>query len=182
MRATDFRPNSIFKMEGHIWQVVTYEYVQNDRRRFIRVRIKNLDTGVVQEQRFNGTENFEDAELEFGEYQFSYDAGNYYVFMDSEWNEVNVPKELAADAMRFHTDGTSYTISKIEGKFISVTPPTFVVLEVTETDRAVAGDTARNAMKTAKLESGFEVKVPMFVNTGDKVRIDTRDGSYCERA
>jgi len=98
------------------------------------------------------------------------------------FDQVDVDYELVKNAMQYHTEGNIYSFTMLEDKIIEVTPPTFVVLTVTNTDRSVAGDTARNALKNATLESGLTIKVPMFVNNGDKLRIDTRDGTYVERA
>jgi len=183
MEAGKLRPGAVFKMEGHNWLVLEYEYVQNDRRRFIRVRIKNLDSGVTQERRFNGTEYFDDVILTKKEYEFSYNVDQLYTFMDMEtYDQVDVNYALVKDAMAFHTDGNRYTFTIVEDKIISVTPPTFVIMEVTETEPSVAGDTARNAMKNAKLESGITIKVPMFVNIHDRLKVDTRTSTYVERA
>ena len=183
MEASKLRPGAVFKMEGKTWQVLEYEYVQNDRRKFIRVKIKDLVSGISHEQRFNGTEYFEDAQLTNRNMQFSYNVDSIYTFMDpNTFDQLDVDYAIVRDAMQYHTEGNIYAFTMLEDKIISVTPPTFVVLAVTNTEPSVAGDTARNAMKNATLESGLTIKVPMFVNNGDKLRIDTRDGTYVERA
>jgi elongation factor P len=183
MEASKLRPGAVFKMEGKTWQVLEYEYVQNDRRKFIRVKIKDLASGVAHEQRFNGTEYFEDAQITNRNMQFSYNVDNIYTFMDpNTFDQMDVNFDLVKNAMQYHTEGNIYVFTMLEDKVINVTPPTFVVMAVTNTERSVAGDTARNAMKNATLESGLVIKVPMFVNNGDKLRIDTRDGTYVERA
>ena len=183
MEASKLRPGAVFKMEGKTWQVLEYEYVQNDRRKFIRVKIKDLASGIAHEQRFNGTEYFEDAALANRALQFSYNVDNIYTFMDpATFDQLDVDFALVKDAMQYHTEGNIYAFTMLEDRIISVTPPTFVVLAVTDTDRSVAGDTARNAMKNAVLETGITIRVPMFIVNGDKVKVDTRNGSYSERA
>lgn len=183
MEAGKLRPGAVFKLEGHNWLVLEYEYVQNDRRKFMRVRIKNLSNNMIQERRFNCTDYFDDVNLIKKEYEFSFNVDKVYTFMDMEtFDQVDVNYALVKDAMQYHTDGNRYIFTIVEDKIISVTPPTFVILAVTDTEPSVAGDTARNALKNAKLESGISVKVPMFVNIGDRVKVDTRNSTYVERA
>jgi len=184
MEAGKFRAGTMFKMDGHFYRVVSYEHIQQPRLApIVRARIKNLETGAVQERRFSTTDYFPDVSMERAEMQFLYSEGTVYYFMHPEtFEQVPVDKKLVEDAMQYHTDGTIYTFESADGKLMNVSPPTFVALTVVETEPSVAGDTARNAMKNAKLESGLEIKVPMFVSSGDRVKVDTRDATYAERA
>ena len=174
----------MFKMDGASWLVVDYSHIQQPRLApFVRAKIKNIETGAVQEKRFDVGEYFEEVELERRTMQFSYNVDKVYSFMDAEtFDQIDVDEELAKDAMQYHTDGATYTFVMLDEKVIAITPETFVILTVLETEPSVAGDTARNALKNAKLESGISIKVPMFVNNGDKIKVDTRDASYSERA
>ena len=184
MEAGKIRPGSIFKLEGSTFEVIEFQHVKQARAAgFIRAKIKNVETGGVKEWRFNPTEVLENADVTSREMEFSFNVDKIYTFMDMQtFDQVDVDYSLVKDALAFHTDGTRYTFTFLDGKIISVTPPTFVVLEIIETEPSVAGDTARNAMKNAKLESGLTIKVPMFVNNHDKVKVDTRNSTYVERA
>ena len=186
MRAGDFRANSIFKMEGQFYRVVESAKIQQPRMvAFVRARIKNIETGAVQEKRFNTDDIFPDVEMTRKDMQFSYEDGGLFYFMDLETCDfMPVNGDMCKDALRFCTDANeiTFTFEFADDKLLNISPPTFVVLTVTETEPAVAGDTARSAMKHAKLESGLDIMVPMFVKNGDKVKVDTRDGSYSERA
>jgi len=184
MVAGDFRAGHIFKMDNKFWFVVSSTHVQQPRMAaFVRAKIKDLETGAVQEKRFNTGEHFPDVDFGRKEMQFLYNEGEVYHFMDPEtFEQEAVSKKLVEDALIYNVDGVLFTFTTADEKIISVTPPTFVVMTITECPPAVAGDTARNAMKTATVEGGLEIKVPMFVNSGDKVKVDTRDGTYVERA
>jgi elongation factor P len=186
MKAADFRANSLFKMDGSFYRVVESQRVQQPRMAaFVRAKIKNIETGAVQEKRFNTGDIFPDIEITKREMQFSYADGDLYYFVDTEtWEPVPVNRSMAQDALLYNNEAneTLYTFDYADGKLLGINPPTFVVLTVTETEPSVAGDTARNAMINAVLESGLNIKVQMFVNVGDKVRVDTRTASYVERA
>jgi elongation factor P len=171
-------------MDGVIYQVVDYEFRQQPRlAASIKAKIKNVKTGAISEENFKGNPNLEDVESEKKEMQFSYQDGNIYYFMDPETFEtVPVNKSLCEDAVKYDAEGILYTFNTLDGSLFEVTPPTFVVMEVADTEPSIAGDTARNAMKNAVLAGGLTVKVPMFINTGDKVRIDTRTAVYVDRA
>ena len=184
MQAGDFRAGSIFKMEGNFYQVVESQHIQQPRMAaFVRAKIKNLETLAVQEKRFNVSDVFPNVSLTRKEMQFLYNEGKVYHFMENEtFEQVAVDEKMVADAFAYNTEGLVYTFTYADDKLISVSAPTFVVLAVVDCPPAVAGDTARSALKNATLESGMVVKVPMFVNNGDKVKVDTRTGTYVERA
>lgn len=186
MRAGDFRTNSIFKMDGSFYRVIESAKIQQPRMvAFVRAKIKNIENGAVQEVRFNTDDIFPDVDMTRKEMQFSYEDGGLFYFMDLETCDlIPVNKDMCEYALQYNTDANeiTFTFDFADEKLLSISPPTFVVLTVTDTESAVAGDTARSALKNAKLESGLTVKVPMFVNNGDKVKIDTRDGTYSARA
>jgi elongation factor P len=186
MRAGDFRRNSIFKMDGHFYRVVETTKVQQPRMvAFVRASIKNLETGAVQEKRFNTDDMFPDVDMTRKEMQFGYEDGGLYYFIDLETGDlVPVNGDMCEDALQYNTEANEimFTFEYADDKLLNITPPTFVVLTVVETEPAVPGDTARSALKGARLESGLEIQVPMFVKSGDRVKVDTRDATYSERA
>jgi len=173
-------------MDGHFYRVVESAKIQQPRMvAFVRAKIKNLETGAVQEKRFNTDDIFPNVDMTRKEMQFSYEDGGLFYFMDLETCDlVPVNADMCENALQYNTDANEITFSfeYADGKLLNISPPTFVALTVTQTEPAVAGDTARSAMKHAKLESGLDVMVPMFVKTGDRVKVDTRDGTYQERA
>ncbi|MCL2850762.1 MAG: elongation factor P [Firmicutes bacterium] len=184
MTAGEFKPGSIFKMDDVFWTVVSSTRVQQPRMvAFVRAMLKNLETGQSVEKRFNTGDHFPDVALTRVSMQFLYNEGSVYHFMNPEtFDQIPVDEVKVSDAMKYNTEGVLFTFVYADEKLLSVTPPTFVVMEVVEAPPATAGDTARSALKNAKLETGIEVKVPMFVNTGDKIKVDTRTGEYAERA
>ena len=186
MKAGDLKAGTLFLYDGKFFRVVECQKIQQPRlAAFLRAKIKNIETGAVQEVNFKMVETFEDVEIERRQMKFSYADGDLYYFTEEEtWESVPVSKDVAKDALLFNPEdgeGVVFTFEYANGKLLSITPPTFVVLRVTETEPSVAGDTARNALKNATLESGLVVKVQMFINTGDRVKVDTRDGTYVER-
>ena len=185
MKAGDLKSNTLFKMDGKFFRVVECQKVQQPRlAAFLRAKIKNIETGAVQEVNFKMGETFEDVEIERRQMKFSYADGDLYYFTEEEtWESIPVPASSAKEALVYNSeeDGTIFTFEYANGKLLSITPPTFVVLRVIETEPSVPGDTARNALKNAKLESGLNVKVQMFINNGDRVKVDTRNGAYVER-
>ena len=187
MEAKSLRPGKLFKMNGIVYEVISYEFRQQPRlAAAISAKIRNIKTGAISEENFKGNPVMEEVEVEKKELQYSYADGEIIHFMDMEtFEDVPVNRSLCEAALRYNDENAEpivCTFNYIDGKIASIVPPTFVVLEVAETEPSVAGDTARNALKNAKLSSGLETKVPMFVNNGDKIRIDTRTGAYVDRA
>lgn len=188
MEAKSLRPGKIFKMNGIVYEVIDYEFRQQPRlAAAISAKIRNIKTGAISVENFKGNPVLEEVELDKKELQFSYADGEIVHFMDPEtYEDLPVNRELCAAALQYNDENAAepilFTFNYIDGKIASIVPPTFVVLTVTETEPSVAGDTARNALKSAKLSSGIETKVPMFVGTGDKIRVDTRTGAYVDRA
>ena len=149
---------------------------------FVRTKMKNVITGGVTETSFNPTAKFEQAFVERKDMEYSYNDGDLYYFMDMEtFDMLPISKDLLGDSFRFVKENMSCKVMSYKGSVFGVEPPTFVELEVTETDPGFKGDTATNVTKPATLETGAEIKVPLFINPGDKIKIDTRTGEYLER-
>jgi len=182
--ASEFRNGVTFEMDGQVMQVVEFQHVKPGKgAAFVRTKMKNVITGAVTETSFNPTAKFENAYVERKSMEYSYQDGNLYYFMDPETYELEpIDGSILTDAFRFVKENMQCTVLSYKGKVFSVEPPNFVELEVTETDPGFAGNTATNVTKPATLETGAEVKVPLFINPGDRIRIDTRTGEYLERA
>ena len=182
--ASDFRNGVTFEYEGKVMQVVEFQHVKPGKgAAFVRTKMKNVITGGVTETSFNPDDKFPRAHVERRTMQYSYQDGNLYYFYDPETYETEpIDESNLSDNFKFVKEEMDCTISSYKGKVFAVEPPTFVVLEVTDTDPGFAGNTATNATKPATLETGAEVKVPLFIEPGEKIRIDTRTGEYLERA
>ena len=182
--AGEFRNGKVFEMEGKYYQVVEFQHVKPGKgAAFVRTKIRNVITGSVTEKTFNPNDKFPTAFVERKNMEYSYNDGDLYYFMDQEtYDMVPLNRDMLGDAFRFVKENTMCMILSIKGNVFGVEPPNFVDLEVTETEPGLAGNTATNTLKPAKLETGAEIKVPLFINIGDKIRVDTRDGSYMSRA
>ena len=181
--AGDFRNGKTFEMDGKIMQVVEFQHVKPGKgAAFVRTKMKNVMTGAVTETSFNPTAKFEEATVERKSMEYSYADGNLYYFMDPESYElIPIDGSLLGDNFKFVKENMVCVVMSYKGNVFAVEPPNFVELEVTQTDPGFAGNTATNATKPATLETGAEVKVPLFINPGDKIKIDTRTGEYLER-
>jgi len=181
--AGDFRKGVTFDMDGTVYTVVDFQHVKPGKgAAFVRTKLKNIVTGQTLERTFNPSDKYPIARIERKDMQYLYNENDLYYFMDTEtFEQICLNKEECEDALNFITENMVALIQFYKGKAFSVEPPNFVELEVVDCEPAVAGDTSKTAMKQAKLETGYVVQVPLFVNQGDKVRIDTRDGSYMER-
>ena len=182
--AGDFRNGVTFELDGKVMQVVEFQHVKPGKgAAFVRTKMKNVITGAVTETSFNPTDKFENATVERRTMEYSYNDGNLYYFMDMETYELEpIDASMLGDNFKFVKENMECTLYSYKGKVFNVEPPTFVDLVVTQTDPGFAGTTATNVTKPATLETGAEVKVPLFINEGDKVRIDTRVGEYLERS
>ena len=172
--AGDFRNGVTFEMDGQVMQVVEFQHVKPGKgAAFVRTKMKNVITGAVTETSFNPTAKFESATIDRKTMEYSYNDGNLYYFMDPETYElIPIDESALGSNFRFVKENMECVISSYKGKVFLVEPPTFVELEVTDTDPGFAGNTATNATKPATLETGAEIKVPLFINPGDKIRID----------
>ena len=181
--AGDFRKGVTFVYNNGVYVIVDFQHVKPGKgAAFVRTKIKNVMTGAVREETFNPSEKFELAHIEQKDMEYLYADGDIYYFMDSEnYEQVPLNKDKVEDALQFLKENEVATIKFFKGEAFSVEPPNFVVLEVVKCEPAVAGNTATNATKPAVVETGYQIMVPMFVNEGDKIRIDTRTGEYMER-
>ena len=182
--AGDFRNGVTFEMDGNVYQIIEFQHVKPGKgAAFVRTKIRNVIVGSVVERTFNPTEKFPTAYVERKDMEYTYSDGDLYHFMDSEtYEDVPVSQSEVGDNFKFVKENMICKVLSYKGKVFGVEPPTFVELQVTNTEPGFAGNTATNATKPATLETGAEIRVPLFVNEGDMIRIDTRTGEYMERA
>ncbi len=181
--AGDFRNGVTFEMESQVYKVVEFQHVKPGKgAAFVRTKLKNVITGAVLEKTFNPTEKVQEAQIDRKEMQYLYNDGDTYYFMDNEtYEQLPLNKEELGDTLNYLLDNMIIKVLSYKGKVFGVEPPMFVELEVTYTEPGFKGDTSTGASKPATLETGYVVNVPLFVEIGNKVRIDTRTGEYMER-
>ena len=182
--AGDFRNGVTFEMDGKVYQIIEFQHVKPGKgAAFVRTKIRNVIEGSVVEKTFSPTDKYPTAYVERREMQYSYNDGDLYHFMDMEtFDDVPISPSELDDNFKFVKEEMMCKVLSYKGKVFGVEPPTFVELEITQTEPGVKGDTATNATKPATLETGAEIRVPLFINVGQKIRIDTRTGEYMERA
>ncbi len=182
--AGDFRNGVTFEMDGNVMQIIEFQHVKPGKgAAFVRTKLKNVISGAVVEKTFSPTEKFENAYIERKEMQYLYSDGDLYYFMDMEtYDQLPLNSDKLSDNFKFVKENTLCKVISYKGNVFDVEPPFFVELEVTDTEPGIKGDTATNVTKAATLETGAVIKVPIFINTGDVIRIDTRVGEYLERA
>lgn len=182
--AGDFKNGITFEMDGQVLQVIEFQHVKPGKgAAFVRTKLKNVITGAVTERTFNPTDKFENAIVERKEMQYLYNDGDLYYFMDMEtFEQIPINKDKLGDSFKFVKENEMCKIVSYKGNVFAVEPPMFVVLEVTDTEPGFKGDTATGTTKPATLETGATIKVPLFIDIGTKIKIDTRTGEYLERA
>ena len=182
--AGDFRNGVTFELDGQVVQVVEFQHVKPGKgAAFVRTKYKNVITGSVVETSFNPTAKFPTAFVERKDMQYSYNDGDLYYFMDMEtYEQVPISASILGDSFKFVKEEMICKILSYKGTVFGVEPPNFVELVVTQTDPGFKGDTATNATKPAILETGAEIKVPLFIDEGEKIQVDTRTGEYMSRA
>ncbi len=182
--SNDFRPGVTIEIDGMVWQVVEFQHVKPGKgAAFVRAKLKNLQTGSVVERTFNAGEKVPNAQVERKPMQYLYGEDGSYYFMDVEtYDQIMLTKEQLGSALNFIKEEMEITVLFFNGTVIGVDIPNSVELKVVETEPGIRGDTATGGVKPAKLETGYVVKVPLFINEGDVLRIDTRSGAYLERA
>ncbi len=182
--AGDFRNGVTFELDGQVVQVIEFQHVKPGKgAAFVRTKYKNVITGSVVETSFNPTAKFPTAFVERKDMQYSYTDGELYYFMDMEtYEQIPISQDKLGDSFRFVKEEMICKVLSYKGSVFGVEPPNFVELVVTQTDPGFKGDTATNATKPATVETGAEVKVPLFINEGEKIQIDTRTGEYMSRA
>ncbi len=181
--AGDFKNGLTLDMDGQVFQIVEFQHVKPGKgAAFVRTKLKNVMTGGVVETTFRPTEKFPSARIDRVEMQYLYADGDMFNFMNTEnFEQISLNAETVGDALKFVKENDMCKICSYNGNVFSVEPPLFVELEVTDTEPGVAGNTATNATKPATVETGAQVTVPLFVNVGDKLKIDTRTGEYLQR-
>ena len=184
MTAGEFRNGVTFEMDGQVQQVIEFQHVKPGKgAAFVRVKMKNVVTGAVTETSFNPTAKFEEAFVERREMQYLYNEGDLYYFMDNEtYEQIPISKDTLGDDFRFVKENENVKVLSYKGSVFAVEPPLFVELEITETEPGVKGNTATNVLKPATVETGAVVKVPIFIDQGERIQIDTRTGEYRGRS
>ena len=181
--AGDFRNGMTFEMEGQVYRIVEFQHVKPGKgAAFVRTKLKNIKSGGVIEKSFRPTEKFPQARIDRKDMQYLYSDGELYNFMDTEsFEQIALNQDEIGDAMKFVKENEMVKICSHNGSVFAVEPPLFVELEITETEPGFKGDTVTGATKPATVETGANVNVPLFVNQGDKIKIDTRTGEYLSR-
>ena len=181
--AGDFRNGVTLEMDGNIYQIIEFQHVKPGKgAAFVRTKLKNIINGGVVEKTFRPTEKFPTARIDRVEMQYLYNDGDLYYFMNTEnYDQIALNNETIGDALKFVKENEMVKVCSHNGNVFAVEAPLFVELEVTETEPGVKGDTATGATKPATVETGAVVYVPLFVETGDKLKIDTRTGEYLSR-
>ncbi len=181
--AGDFRNGVTLEIEGNVVQVIEFQHVKPGKgAAFVRTKLKNIKSGGVVEKTFRPTEKFPPARIDRMDMQYLYKDGDIYNFMNTEtYDQITLTEDQVADAMKFVKENEMVKMLSHNGQVFSVEPPLFVELEITETEPGFKGDTATGATKPATVETGANVNVPLFVELGDKIKIDTRTGEYLSR-
>ena len=182
--AGDFRNGVTFEMDGNVYSIIEFQHVKPGKgAAFVRTKIRNVISGAVTEKSFNPNDKYPTAYIERKDMQYVYADGSLYYFMDMEtFDQIPINESILGDNFKFVKEEMMCKVLSYKGNVFGVEPPNFVELQVTKTDPGFKGDTATNATKPATLETGAEIKVPLFINEGEMIRIDTRTGEYMERA
>lgn len=181
--AGDFKNGITLEMDNNIWQIIEFQHVKPGKgAAFVRTKLKNIKSGGVIEKSFRPTEKFQLAHIDKSEYQYLYSDGEFYFFMNTEtFDQIQLDENSVGDALKFVKENDMCKLCSYQGEVFAIEPPMFAELEITETEPGVKGDTATGATKPAVVETGATVYVPLFVNLGDKIKIDTRTGEYLSR-
>ncbi|MEW6193722.1 MAG: elongation factor P [Bacteroidota bacterium] len=179
----DFRPGMVIRWNNELWTLVEFQHVNpGNWRAFVRAKLKNMKTGKVLENRFRAGESIDDVRVERHQYQYLYRDGQDFVLMHNEtFEQINIAPEIIGEGQQFLKENTNIDLLMDETQIVAVELPVFTNLRVVYTEPGVKGDTATNTLKPAKLETGATVNVPLFVNEGDLLKIDTRTAEYVER-
>ena len=183
IQAGDFRKGTTFEMDGDVWQIIDFQHVKPGKgAAFVRTKIRSVMTGSNRDMTFNPNEKYEEARIETREMQYLYNDGTLYYFMDPDsYEQLPIDKASVEEAILYIKENDMATIKFFKGKAFQVSPPNFVELEITQTEPGIKGNTATGATKPATVETGFTLNVPLFVNIGDRIKIDTRSGEYLSR-
>ena len=180
----DIKNGMTIILDNNLYQIVEFQHVKPGKgSAFVRMKLKNLRTGSITEDTYNTNIKITKAHVDRTPIQFLYQAGDNYVFMNNEtYEQVEISSKTLGDQVKFIKEGLDITVDYYEGEILGITLPEKVEYEIIETEPAVRGNTTNNAQKDAKIETGYIVKVPLFINTGEKIIISTRDGKYNSRA
>ena len=183
LSAGDFRNGITIEYDNNIYQIIEFQHVKPGKgAAFVRTKLKNIINGGVVEKTFRPTEKFEEARIDRVEMQYLYNDGDLFYFMDmNTFEQIGLNQEQIGDALKFVKENEMVKVNSHKGNVFAVEPPLFVELEITDTEPGFKGDTATGATKPATVETGALVYVPLFVNLGDKIKIDTRTGEYLSR-
>lgn len=182
--SNDFRTGVTIELEGGVWQIVDFQHVKPGKgAAFVRTKMKNVKTGAVVERTFNAGEKVPKAHIDNRQMQYLYESDGMFNLMDNEtYEQIALSNDQMGDAKKFLKENMNIGVMMFQGTVIGLDLPNSVELEVVETDPGIRGDTATGGTKPAKLETGHVVRVPLFINIGDVLRVDTRSGDYIERA
>ena len=183
LSAGDFRNGITIEYDNNIYQIIEFQHVKPGKgAAFVRTKLKNIINGGVVEKTFRPTEKFEEARIDRVEMQYLYNDGDLFYFMDmNTFEQIGLNQDQIGDALKFVKENELVKVISHKGNVFAVEPPLFVELEITDTEPGFKGDTATGATKPATVETGALVYVPLFVNLGDKIKIDTRTGEYLSR-
>lgn len=181
--AGEFRNGVTFELEGNVFQIVEFQHVKPGKgAAFVRTKLKNVITGAVVERTFRPTEKMPKAHIDRRDYEYLYSDGDLFYFMDTEtYEQMPLSNEQLGDSLRFVKENMVVKVLSYKGSVFGIEPPTFVELEVTATEPGFKGDTSTGAVKPATLETGVTINVPLFIDQGEIIRVDTRTGEYMER-
>ena len=181
--ASDFRNGITIELDGNVCQIIEFQHVKPGKgAAFVRTKLKDIINGGVTERTFRPTEKFPQARVDRKDMQYLYADSDLFNFMDTEtYEQIALNSDVVGDALKFVKENEMVKVNSYNGNVFAIEPPLFVELEITETEPGFKGDTATGATKPATVETGAQVNVPLFVSTGDKIKIDTRKGEYLSR-
>ena len=183
INATELRKGVVIEYEGKLYQVVEYQHVKMKRTALAKVKLRDINAGHTMERSFQSDERLVRARLDSSQMQYLYNDGDLYYFMNQEnYEQTPLNKDQLGDALNYLKEGNSVEMTTYKGEIIGVEMPITVELEITETDPGFKGDTATSGSKPATLETGLQIQVPLFINQGDVIKVDTRTGTYIERS
>ena len=180
---TDIKNGAVLKIDGNLWSVVEFQHVKPGKGgAFVRTKLRNITSGKVVDRTFNAGTKIETATVDRSDYQYLYQDGEDYVFMDMKtYDQINVPATVVGDAANYMLESQTATIAMNEGNPLYIELPASVVLEITYTEPGLQGDRSTGGTKPATVETGYEIQVPLFLETGTKIKVDTRTGDYLGR-
>lgn len=179
----DIKNGTVLNLEGQLWSVIEFQHVKPGKGgAFVRTKMKNVRTGKIVDKTFNAGLKIETATVDRRDYQYLYRDGADFVFMDlTDYDQVTVPESVVGDAANFMLENQQATIALHDGEPLYIELPTSVIMDITYTEPGLQGDRSTGGTKPATIETGFEIQVPLFLETGTKVKIDTRTGEYLGR-